>query len=399
MNAGVLACAHRVVNHVCAVVSAVVTRELSIDDMQCSAAAKETALAANDAPTAARRELHFSAVGHSMGGLILRAALPFLIDRIEGTYGEQSLGFAVHWDVFCTLATPHLGVKNMMSNTKMFLGQHIGCYLSTAIADLFCKSSVVSADLVSRDSLAAWARFKRRVLLSVVNDETVLMHSSSFVMPLHILKRVGAPLPTAEADLTDACSKTNAGTHHRQADCSALHLARLGIMCASSLEELRGNGVLLTEISPDLWPPGVLPEERALAEHILRDVGPLELHVVDFRPRLARLTSRDASHGRHGGDVALKPGIVARGMMMLGVNRFSHSALLCKWPFSYPSLFGFVLEYVASDLILTPLSSAVPVPTPQEALQHRSATSSGSPTVADSGEGMASAAEIASPAL
>ncbi|CAG9577359.1 conserved hypothetical protein [Leishmania major strain Friedlin] len=169
-------------------------------------AAKATGATADRATTAVRHKLCFSAVGHSMGGLILRAALPELIQTVEEKYEAFKEVCEVHWDVFCTLATPHLGVGYMQSKRTTFLGRHVGCHLWRAMAGLLCRSSVVRVDLVSDACLAAWSRFKRRVLVNVVNDDAVLTYSSSFVVTLRVLRRVGAPLPSTDEEIADVCS-------------------------------------------------------------------------------------------------------------------------------------------------------------------------------------------------
>ncbi|KAG5500576.1 hypothetical protein JKF63_03671 [Porcisia hertigi] len=355
-DAGVLDCAHRFIDHVCATVSATMTKEFGIGDGQSCASVKATPAAADGATPATRCAMHFSAVGHSMGGLVLRATFPTLMERIENTYGAASQACEVHWEAFYTLASPHLGVRYMPSSLVTFLGRRVGHHIWTAVADLFCKNDVVPGYLVSHESLAAWARFTRRVLLNVVNDGSVLTYSSSFVVPVHVLERVGASFSPEEETHTEASSTNRVESDHPDTDRIVRHLNRLGFLCASSLEELRCNGVSVTEVSPDLWPLGVLPEERALAERILQCVGPLELHFVDFRPLCARLTSEAPTRKVCGDDRAPKPGLVTRNMMRLGANRFAHSALICQSPFKYPSVFGFVSEYIAEDLLGIPFN-------------------------------------------
>ncbi|CAC9505046.1 conserved hypothetical protein [Leishmania infantum JPCM5] len=393
MDAGVLACARRYVRQVCLTVYAIVAEELGIGDEQSCVAAKATGATADSATTAVKHKLCFSAVGHSMGGLILRAALPELIKNIEEKYEAFKEVCEVHWDVFCTLATPHLGLRYMHSKRTAFLGRHVGCHLWKAMADLFCRNSVVGVDLVSDACLAAWSRFKRRVLVNVVNDDTVLAYSSSFVTTLRVLRRVGASLPSTDEELADARS-TKKKNDYLHSDSCVLQLARLGVKCASSRKELCDNGVIFTNLSPELWPLDVLVEERALAERILMHVAPLELHLVDFRPRCARLTSAAASRGTGGGNAARRPGILAREMMIIGATHSCHMALVCKKPFRYPSVFGFVSEYIAKDLLLGPLGGSEFVSLPQDGLLQYGAACNGCVAEVSGHRGMLDAAEV-----
>ncbi|KAK7195010.1 putative serine esterase (DUF676) [Novymonas esmeraldas] len=349
---GISACARRFIEHACGVVAATVAEEWNV--------AEEWSAADMDAPTtsgdAKEHALHFSAVGHSMGGLILRAALPTLMRRIENAFAASC---EVHWDAFCTLATPHLGVHHMRSRVMSCMGRYIGHYFFTSVADLFCKNDVVRVDLLSDESLAAWGRFRRRVLLNTVNDGTVMSHSSGFLMTLEVLMRVGATPPVAGDVHANVHAATGAAVEGGHEDVSVAHLSHFGIECASSAAELRDNAFALTALSPELWPLDVLPEDRARAERILRTVGPMELHLVNFRPCYASL--RSVGNFSSSEVVACSsPGVLSRMMICLGAHRFSHPALLCKRPFSYPSIFGFVSEYVAADVLGIPLPRAVP---------------------------------------
>lgn len=424
---GVWACARRFTEIVCHTVAATIAQVgwgrcvrstgSAVDLDEADAAAMADTPPAAAPATDAMRELHFSAVGHSMGGLVLRAALPELMRRLEAAHGPLApLPCTFHWDVFCTLATPHLGVRYMRSPLMTFLGHHVGHHLMTAVADLFLKNSLIRVDLVAEASLSAWARFRRRVLINVVNDGTVLTHSSSFVVPLHVLSRVGAPLPPDTASTSssartpagasapplptppsapasaqprlDSYSTSHMGSH--QKDHSVLHLAQHGIACATSLEELRDNAVMVESISPELWPLGVLQDERVLAQIILRRVGPLELHLVDFRPRRERLV-KSASSSSSGGDGG-RMGRVARAMTHLGATRFGHAAMVCKRPFTYPDLFGFVFEYIAADLLGMPLNDAARAAVQTEAQESAAGVTAAMP---DAAEAAALAVDVA----
>ena len=375
---GVLACARRYVDHACATIEATLMSAIGAD---------EKAVAKSDHP-ARLVEVHVSAVGHSMGGLILRAAFPAIERKMEQLVAQLPQVQDVHWDTFCTMATPHLGVHYMRSPVMTFLGGSIGHHVSPAIADLFAKNTLLTCDLVTDKSLAAWARFKRRVILNVVNDGTVLVHSSSFVMPVSVRRRIGAALPTTQPASPPSChsetpvvpvnskgdpsetavAKAARGPSHDQSsskpqkvahldvpntDASVLHLAQHGIYCASTVAGLRRNAYELTELSEDLWPSAVLPQPRALAEHILNSVGPLELHLLDFRPL------RDAPVEclpKHVAEARAELSVCGRMMTHLGAHRFSHAAMACKSPFYYPAFFGFASEYVVSDLLGIPLT-------------------------------------------
>ncbi|KAG5475175.1 hypothetical protein CUR178_04626 [Leishmania enriettii] len=365
---GVMLCGSRFSRYVKETVSMVVAEELGIVFKKSRNKKKVTRDAADGMDRAAtwrKPKLSFSAVGHSMGGLVLRAALPDIVQYIESTFTAPPYECEVSWEVLCTLSTPHLGVRYMDSKCLTFLGGCIGSALSRALADMFWKDEVLTRDLVSDVYLGAWSRFKRRVLVNAVNDHTVLTYSSSFLLTLHVLKRVGGSLSKEQKTTVKMLRKSKTTDGKRYPDISTAYLASQGILCASSFEELCTNGVLITEISPTLWPTSVLPEERLLAERILHFVGPLELHLVDFRPRYAYLTSSGADRGVSGGCAAHRPGLVERETMRQGAYESCHTALMCKYPFFCPCLFGFVPQFVLSELVGTPLSCATLVLPPR----------------------------------
>lgn len=379
---GVVACARRYIKHACAIIEE--TLSAPSDDTSGENSAPRTA--------AGPLELHFSAVGHSMGGLILRYAFPYLMHEIEQLVARTPRVRSVSWDTFVTMAAPHLGVLYMRSPVMTFLGGQLGHRVSTAIADLFSKNSLVTEELVSDESLAAWARFKRRVVLTVVNDGTVLVYSSSFVMPISVRQRIGTALPSpsmqrqapsersktegpatvlkgesepSESTVAEAARGPSHDKEHPEApharthldvpntDASVVHLAQHGIFCASTVEGLRGNAYELRELTEELWPSDALPEQRALATRILSQVSSLELHLVDFRPLCDAPIESVPEH------VAVARGQMCffdRWMTHLGAHRFSHAAMACKRPFYYPAIFGFASEYVVSDLLGIPLN-------------------------------------------
>ncbi|KAG5498420.1 hypothetical protein JIQ42_03226 [Leishmania sp. Namibia] len=366
---GVMLCGRRFATYVCKIVDIIVAEELGISVKKSRKKHKATRDAADCAVRAApgrRPKLCFSAVGHSMGGLVLRAALPTIMQCVENTFTAPPYECEVSWEVFCTLSTPHLGVRYMDSKCLTFLGRSIGSALSRALADMFWKDEVLTRDLVSDVYLGAWSRFNRRVLVNAVNDHTVLTYSSSFTLTLHVLKRVGGSLSKEQKKAVNKLRKTKDGK--RYPDISTAYLASQGILCASSFEELCTNGVLVTEVSPILWPPNVLAKERSVAERILQCVGPLELHFVDFRPRYAYLTSSGVYRGMGDDCAAHRPGLVERETMRQGAYESCHTALICKRPFFCPCLFGFVPQFVLSELVGTPLSCATLVLPPRSSL-------------------------------
>lgn len=166
-----------------------------------------------------------------------------------------------------------------------------------------------------------------------------------------------------------------------------------------SRKELCDNGAISTNLSPELWPLDVLVEESVLAERILTHAAPLELHLVDFRPRCARLTSADAFRGMGGGGAARRPGILAREMMMIGATHSCHLTLVCKKPFRYPSVFGLVSEYIAKDLLLDPPGGSELVLPPQDGLLQYGAASNGCAAEAKSHRGMLDVAEVCAAVL
>ncbi|KPA85160.1 hypothetical protein ABB37_01536 [Leptomonas pyrrhocoris] len=382
---GVVAYAQRYSNHACAVISETLSpfsreRNRGVDHDDKSGRGTAAGSAARGAPV----ELHFSAVGHSMGGLILRFAFPLIMRWVEQLVSQSPWVRGVHWDTFCTMATPHLGVLYVGSHVKTFLGKMAGSLLSAAVADLFSQSTLITLDLVTEESLAAWARFKRRVILNVVDDRIVVVCSSSFVMPLDVRQRISAAVPSpppassshaapAVLNSTDESKqsvvagavrgpshgKEHSGPEKRtcfdvpNTDASVMHLAEFGVYCASTVEGLRRNAYELKKLSDELWPPELLPQQRALAERILGRVGPLELHLLDFRPL------RDAPVEclpRHVAEARAKLGVCSSAMMALGAHNFSHAAMACKGLFNYPAFFGFPSEYIVTDLLGIPLT-------------------------------------------
>ncbi|KAG5474493.1 hypothetical protein LSCM1_03279 [Leishmania martiniquensis] len=357
-DSGVMTCGCRFAVHVCAVVALFVAKELGIGAAPSCPTTEATPDAADGAATRRRPRLCFSAVGHSMGGLVLRAAMPRIMETIEGIYGKPPYDCEICWDVFCTLSTPHLGVRYMWSCILTCLAGCLGSLLSKSLRDMFLQDDVLTRVLVSPPFLCAWSRFGRRVLLCPVNDNTVLSYSSGFTLTLRVRNRVGAPLTKEERTRLKAFCEAEAKQGRRYRDPNVAHLASCGVRCATTLKELCTNGVVLKQLLSDLWPPGVLPMERELAAIILGRVGPLELHFVDFRPNFRCVTSAAARHQENSAGGGHKLGPVTRETMRRGTFDSSHTAMMCMGPFFYPDIFGFVPKFVLGKLLCLPLCCA-----------------------------------------
>lgn len=118
-------------------------------------------------------ELHLSCVGHSFGGPLLRHALMTLHIR------EQLSG--VDLVTFATLASPHLGVRQM--NACLRLGARLaGNVFSTAYADLALSTTALDA-LCAEEALSPLRRFHRRLLFANVRkDPLVALETAGLVV-------------------------------------------------------------------------------------------------------------------------------------------------------------------------------------------------------------------------
>ncbi|CCW62252.1 unnamed protein product [Phytomonas sp. EM1] len=289
--------------------------------------------------------LHFSFVGHSMGGLIIRAALPLLISALREKYncrfpsqapegdqpgeGEDSHegGVEVHWETFCSIATPHAGVGEMPSSFKTW-AMGLLTSVSASLRDMSLTSNILTDILLQDSYLDAWRAFKRRLLVAALNDQTVMAYSSIFCILSHdqVLLRARCRAGVKQG------SSPPPPTPEEAANSPVLETVPL----VSEREELPPVAIAasrLDKLSPERWPEDILPRERVIAERIIERAGPFEVCLVDFQTRLVK-----RFNGGH---------FWAR----LGARRFGHRAVICKSPWNNPKVFGFLSEYVVDVLV------------------------------------------------
>lgn len=241
--------------------------------------------------------VQLSFVGHSMGGLIVREALP----RLFAGVADKKDRLGVEWKLFCSIGTPHGGTCGMAAFIRSYLGRFIGRVFSTSYHDMFLQSSVLTKRLLSPAHLACLAAFERRVLVSSINDLLVPLMSSGFM-------------------LTPA---------QRSGKNAAVNREEEAAMCACTEEEIYTKQYRIVELCEKDWPLNVCPVERRIAMTILQGAGPFDSIVVDFRSLVEEYDRKFAKHAAH---------------------KLSHSALVCKDPINKMGLediFGFVPAAVA----------------------------------------------------
>ncbi|KAG8341969.1 putative serine esterase (DUF676) [Trypanosoma vivax] len=249
----------------------------------------------------AKTVVEMSFVCHSMGGLIVREALPHLFDEIQRLDGHLQ----VKWKLFCCICTPHGGTSHMPSTLRRYVGRLIGRLYSTSYHDMFLQSNVLTEHLLSGKHLACLAAFERRLLISSINDILVPLPSSGFLLSPSERQLTGPAAQQAERDL-----------------------------CACSEEEMRTKIQRLTNLDPSNWPVDMFQAERRIAETLLQGAGAFDSIVVDLRPSTATAPREKASLAQY------------------GACDKSHQALICMPPFeSLHDTFGFVLRMVAEDLL------------------------------------------------
>eukprot|EP00667_Euglena_gracilis_P011053 EG_transcript_11269 len=132
-----------------------------------------------------------SVIGHSLGGVYLRAALKLLADR-----GFLDTGL-VHLENFITFATPHLGIRETSTWWVPLVG------VAPVGRDLVGDSDVLLG-LTDAAHLAVLGRFRKRVLYgNVAHDSAVQYHTSLLTLVLpqdrspegspHVLSRIEGP--------------------------------------------------------------------------------------------------------------------------------------------------------------------------------------------------------------
>lgn len=283
-DSGVVVCGERFAKEVLSMLGAL-----------CPPRSPSSSLAAGDGDC--RTTVQLSFVAHSMGGLIVREALPQLFREIQRSEKEMR----VEWKVFCSVATPHGGVRNMDARVRSYLGRFIGRVYSTAYHDMFLQSNILTERLLSAEHLSCLAAFERRVLISSINDLLVPLVSSGFML---------RPSQRRGTDL-------------------AAQRAEGAAMCALSEEEMCTKQRRIAELCDDEWPRDVCPVERRVAEAMLRGAGPFDSIVVDFRPLV-----------EHNGDPRARHAAL----------KLSHQAIVCKEPIAamgMDHLFDFASRQVA----------------------------------------------------
>eukprot|EP00760_Papus_ankaliazontas_P010653 PhM_4_TR14399/c0_g1_i1/m.10217 len=117
--------------------------------------------------------LRMCCIGHSMGGLILRHALPQVM--LEPALPHDR----IDWVSFVTLASPHLGCAGL--NAVLRAGAWLlGKVYSQAYWELMLNSNELT-DLCSESCLMALRRFKHRDLYANVSDHLVPFATSSLM--------------------------------------------------------------------------------------------------------------------------------------------------------------------------------------------------------------------------
>ena len=113
-----------------------------------------------------------SAVGHSMGGLILRQALAEVVVEPDLT--------SIEWVAYITLACPHLGCQGLPPHVRFF-GWLAGNIYSRAYADMLMNSNDLYG-LCDAPSLHALRKFRHRHLYANIADHLVPWPTASLLL-------------------------------------------------------------------------------------------------------------------------------------------------------------------------------------------------------------------------
>ena len=117
--------------------------------------------------------LVFSAVGHSFGGVFLR-------DVIMHVQEDPELMAALQFGTFCSLASPHCGVRYDLDWVRRRVGGLLGKVASTTVAEMLLDSPTLYTTLVDDSHLHALARFECRLLYgNVCRDHVVGLETST----------------------------------------------------------------------------------------------------------------------------------------------------------------------------------------------------------------------------
>ena len=122
-------------------------------------------------PQLENSEINISLVGHSMGGLILRAML-----GMSETLSHPN----VNLHTFISIASPHLGIRQMTWWMRA-LAYPFGLMASTTCLDLLQSNDCLSK-LSDDHHINLLSKFKRRILYSNMSDHLVSYNTSSLTV-------------------------------------------------------------------------------------------------------------------------------------------------------------------------------------------------------------------------
>ncbi|EKG06232.1 hypothetical protein TCSYLVIO_002670 [Trypanosoma cruzi] len=247
-----------------------------------------------------KKTVQLSFVSYSMGGLIVREALPQLVREVQRHEGC----LRVEWKVFCSIATPHGGARHMDAFIRSYVGRLIGRVYSKAYHDMFLQSNVLTERLISAEHLASLGLFEHRLLISSMHDLLVPLMSSGFMLKPSQFRGM-SPAAREEREMA---------------------------MCASSEEEMHSKRHRIVKLTSEDWPHDHYPVERRIAEAMLEGAGAFDSILVDFSHVQKHC---DDPHTRR------------------TAEQLSHRALVCKEPICQMGLeevFCFVSRWVANFL-------------------------------------------------
>lgn len=149
-------------------------------------------------------------IGYSMGGLIVRTALPTLQREFDRRYPSSSsskgkakttvyCSFQVEWRHLFCLCTPHLGCSYISSSSPRLqcLLTRCCCLVPAAVRDMLLNNHFVEDVLTSPSYLEAIRRFRTKIFVACTHDKMVWNYSSGLVLsPLEQFYAKGGDLAT-----------------------------------------------------------------------------------------------------------------------------------------------------------------------------------------------------------
>eukprot|EP00796_Vickermania_ingenoplastis_P004663 gene4664-3360_t len=266
-------------------------------------------------------DLTFDAVGYSIGGVVIRAALPGLQAALSQRY-PASAGYALSWRHVVTICTPHLGAAPTYETSCTL--RCLSCLLPASVRDAFLLTEELEERLLSPAHLTALRRFQHRVFIGAYDDGAVLPYSACLTWTrggcfsrcegaASWERGVEAAVPGAyaaavgrQAERRRFYAYTTVGASLAAVDNNTF--TGLGWKRARNFEEIVQNGILIAQRGPSLpeegvrapsparpplprvspwitearWPSTCLPRERAMAIRLLEGAGPVELHMVQL---------------------------------------------------------------------------------------------------------------------